>query len=338
MPISFIVVCILMITTIPLSFSDVDGPVSDFEESGTDIVFDHSFFKDGCNYYIKSFDRHDIVDGIKINRVVFTFITPLSSDFGYIVVDGYYGSKCVFTDKATMELDGNGILLMNGDGSGLNIFDMSIADAKVIPVVGALAGLLLAYFTAEQAIALAAIFATTIIAISLENLEFEIENIFAEDDPDVEVTSEPISEYITVILVDGVPNAVHDSLSDEAATFTDFEYAYIRNLDSDYYYLVYKVDESMVISPIELDRGEARQILDYNSQFYHVWTLELDSAARPCDNANLHVIPYYDECGMAAFPHWHEYDYGEYNNSMSFCGLRYDDYAENEDDRRGARG
>ena len=331
-----VVSLLILVSTTPLITSyNADANTETESDNSTSLDFDRYYY-DGTYHYVTNYiETEGAINGLNYNSLSYTIIKTNNSEQGYFKCVAYNGTEEVASETYELSIFQDSVLIKI-DNEWVDIEDINIVKTRVLPAVVALAGAIIAALTTEQIVAIAIVFTTTVIIIDQSDLISSIRDAFNQQDPEVIITEEYPSESLTIILTDGVPTAVHNSETNEASYFIDFETEFLQDLESEEYYPVCKLNDEMMIAPVPIERGVAYDILALDTSIYHTWTLLPDNAMKLMNNGGImHVLPFYEECGMAEFPHWHSDPYvgsGEYSNSMSFFGLSYDDYEEETDE------
>lgn len=327
---------LILVSTTPLITSyNANANTGTESDSSTSLEFDRYYY-DGTHYYITNYiETTGTINGLNYDSLSYTIIKTNNDEQGYFRCIAYNGTEEVASETYELSTSQDSVLIKI-DNEWIDIETIDIVETRALPAVIALAGAIIAALTAEQIVAIAIVFTTTIIIIDQSDLISSIRDAFNKQDPEIVITEEYPSESLTIILADGIPTAVHNSETNEASYFIDFETEVLQDLDTEEYYPVCKLDDEMMIAPIPIEKGIAYDILALDTPIYHTWTLLPDNAMKLMNNGGImHVLPFYEECGMAEFPHWHSDPYvgsGEYSNSMSFFGLSYDDYEEETDE------
>ena len=312
----------IMICAVTFAVPNADAEVEEIEK------FDSYYIEGDYSYVGKVVYCEGVTeDGYSFDTLEYVIVKSLDSGDSFIEVNAFNDGVLVFEDQCNIRVD-NGTLSLKEESDWVDL-NYSGASTYAWPIIGAIASIILTYLTAQEVAAIAAIFVTGVIAITYEDFRDSITEHVNEVEPEAECVSVSLTERITVMEIDGVPTAVHNGDTDEAAYFVDFELSTLQSMDPDEFYLVCKLRDELMIAPVPMGRGHASTIIDLNSPLYHTWTPLLENASRVVGNANLHVLPYYEECGVW-FPHWHPAIGNDFLNSMSFCGFEIDDYREDE--------
>lgn len=316
---------ILLIVALIFPTSTIEGN-PDAENSPT---FDRYYFDGEYSYLTKTIDYSGTTeDNLSFDSIRLTWIKSQFEEQGSLKMTVLSESEVVLEELYSIYADSpDSIYIISGD-SWIEITEYGVIAPMVFPAVFAiLAGVLSGLTIADVTAIMFTIFATSVIAIEYDNLKQSIIDAFSKDDPEVVITEEIIGE-ITIILIDGVPSALHNGETDKAGYYVDFETEFLKSLDPDDHFAVCVLDDEFMICPVPISEDMVFEILDFNSPLYHVWTLYPDRATVGIHSYSAHVVPYFDECNVnLLFPHWHPCCIYESHYSVSFFGLCYDDYS-----------
>lgn len=318
-----------------------------------DLRVNGLFYYDSKRYVVKTLDINGkFITGDEFNKVDLIFITdqnPNDANNGIIKIIAYNNSEIVFEDKTDFKIENNELFIKENE---VWINPESIQnESRVFQFIAAGLAALLAYLLTPELLAvIGTILGAGVVYITYQELKEEIhkviEEIFPDETPESITTEYKLPGDVTIFLIDGVPAIVHWGETDEASNLQDFTYEVREGLDPGFkFYLVCKIDDVMMISPIAFDKRTAEKIIEEDSPIYHIWTLSSYNATEVTSvtsTAECHMFPFEIMACDVHYAHWHNFetslgvDY--YSNSMVFFGLEYnaqddDTYPEEEDQR-----